>query len=442
MSVKKTRTITVAAMGVLALALTACSSGGGGTAAADIAAKPDYSGSLSILTAGAGDPMSSYFEGVVAAYKAEHPQVEITLAQETDDNAIKDKEKVLIGSQSLPDIYFSYAGNWGENFALNGLAADLSSVIAPGTTWGDTFGEGSLNAFKYDGKYYGVPLYNDAKFMGYNTKIFADLGLSVPTSFDELISDCSTIKAAGYVPIAFGNKDGWPGLHYLGQLFAYDVPRSTLDADLTPKTAKYTDPGYAEGMKQFQQLVTECTGDASNSNGVTYTTAQQQQATGKAAMYYQELIEFDSVNTADSQLHADGFGIFPLPAPASAKGDAGTLEAAPEGYMINQRSKNAALALDFMKFATNQKNATTLSSPPYGQPSAVKGAVTDQNATAAVTEGTKLVNDAKTTFVWLDMANVPDVADAWVAASEGLVSGSLTPDAALKAVRQAAEKAK
>ena len=172
-------------------------------------------------------------------------------------------------------------------------------------------------------------------------------------------------------------------------------------------------------MKEFQELVTQCTGDASNSNGVTYTTAQQQQGTGKAAMYYQELIEFDSVNTADSQLNKDGFGIFQLPAAEGAKGDTATLEAAPEGYMINKKSKNAALALDFMKFVMNKKNATP-----------------------AVAEGTKLVNDAKSTVVWLDMANVPSVGDAWVSVSEGLVSGSLTPEAALKAVRQASEKAK
>jgi raffinose/stachyose/melibiose transport system substrate-binding protein len=440
MSVKKSSTITAAAAGVLALALTACSSGGG--ASADITAKPDYSGSISILTAAAGDPLGSYFEDLVKDYKKLHPDVKITLAQETDDNAIKDKEKVLIGSQSLPDIYFSYAGNWGENFAANGLAVDLSSVIAPGTAWGDTLGEGSLNAFKYDGKYYGIPQYVDGKFMGYNKKIFSDLGLDVPKSLDELISDCSTIKAAGYVPIAFGNKDGWPGLHYLGQLFAYDVPQQTLQADLQPATAKYTDDGYLQGMKQFQELVTQCTGDAGNSNGVTYTTAQQQQGTGKAAMYYQELIEFDSVNTADSQLKKDGFGLFQLPAADGAKGDTSTLEAAPEGYMINKKSKNAALALDFMKFVMNKKNATTLSSPPYGQPSAVKDVVTDKIATPAVAEGTKLVNDAKSTVVWLDTANVPAVGDAWVSVSEGLVSGSLTPEAALKAVRQASEKAK
>jgi len=440
MNVKKSTGLTVTAA-LLTLALAGCSSGNA-TTAADISAKPDYSGSLSILTAGAGDPMASYFENLVKEYKSQHPDVKITLEQETDDNAIKDKEKVLIGSQSLPDIYFSYAGNWGENFAANGLAADLSSVIAPGTSWGDTFGAASLKAFTYGGKYYGIPLYNDAKFMGYNKKLFAQLGLSEPKSFEELVSGCSTIKKAGYIPIAFGNKDGWPGLHYLGQLVAYDVPETVRQADLVPATAKYTDPGYVTAMKQFQQLVTECTGDGTNSNGVAYTSAQQQQAGGKAVMYYQELVEFDSVNTKGSQLSKDGFGFFQLPAPSGAKGDPATLEGAPEGYMINQRSKNAALAVDFMKFVTNKKNATTLSSQPYGQPSAVKGAVTAQGASAAVVDGAQRVNEAKSSFPWLDMGNVPTVADMWVSGSEGLVAGSATPESVLDSLRQAAEKAK
>ncbi|WP_240630298.1 ABC transporter substrate-binding protein [Specibacter cremeus] len=431
-----------AASATLALALAGCSSSGGGTQSADLGSAPDYTGSISILTAFAGQPMGSYFENVIKAYKAEHPKVQITLSQETDDNAVKDKEKVLIASQSLPDIYFSYAGNWGQNFAENGLAADLSAQIAPSTTWGKTFGAGALNAFKYNGKYYGVPLYNDAKFMGYNKAIFTKLGLTVPSSFEELISDCTTIKAAGYTPIAFGNKDGWPGLHYLQQLFAYNVPRATLDKDLLPKTATWSDPGYVTAMKQFNELITSCTGDGTNSNGVTYTTAQQQQQGGKAAMYYQELVEFDSVNTGGSRLNKDGFGIFPLPAPADAKGDPTTLEAAPEGYMINNKSKNAALALDFMKFATGQKNAAVLSSPPYGQPSAVIGAVTATTSSAAVAEGSAAVNKAPSTVVWLDMATVPTVGDAWVSASEGLVSGGLSPADALKAVRAASEKAK
>lgn len=440
MRIKKLISVTTGV--VAAMTLAACSSSAGGTAQVDLNSKPDYSGSISILTAFAGQPMSSYFEGVIKAYKAEHPGVQITLSQETDDDAIKNKEKVLVASQSLPDIYFSQAGNWGQNFAENGLAVDLSQVIAPSTTWGKTFGTGALDAFKYQGKYYGVPLYNDAKFMGYNKAIFDKLGLSVPGTLEQLIGDCGTIKAAGYTPLAFGNTDGWPGLHYLQQLFAYNVPRAILDADLNPATAQWNDPGYTKAMNEFTELVTKCTGDGSNSDGVTYTTAQQQQQSGKAAMYYQELIEFDSVNTATSPLHKDGLGIFQLPAATGSKGNPATLEAAPEGYMINSKSKNVTLALDFMKFATSMHNASVLSSPPYGQPSAVIGAVTKSTSSDAVAQGSTLVNKAPSTIVWLDTATVPAVGDAWVSASEGLVSGSLTPEAALKAIQTASKNAK
>jgi raffinose/stachyose/melibiose transport system substrate-binding protein len=430
-------TVVIATVSVLA----GCSSGGS-HAVADLTAAPDYSGKLSILTAFAGEPLEPYFNTVVDDYKKLHPGVQITLAQETDDSAIKDKEKVLIASQSLPDIYFSYAGNWGSNFATNGIAADLSSIIAPGTDWGNTFGKSSLDAFKYDGKYYGIPVMVDAKYMGYNKQIFDQVGIDVPKTFEELIADCPKLKAAGHTPIAFGNKDGWPGLHYLGQLFAYNVPRDVLEADFVPSTAKYTDPGYVKGMQQFVQLLTTCTGDGANSNGVTYNSAEQQQTLGDAAMYYQELNEFSSVQAPGSQIEKDGFGIFQLPAPAGAAGDVFTLEAAPEGFMINQKSPNAALAVDFMKFATNEKNAATFSASPFGQPSPVLGAVTDQTATPSVVEGVKLLNDAKSTVAWLDMTNVPDVADAWTSVSEGLVSGSVTPQSALDTIREAAKNVK
>jgi raffinose/stachyose/melibiose transport system substrate-binding protein len=426
----------------LVVGVTAACAGGGSGAKADLSAKPDYSGHLSILTAFAGDPLDPYFVNLVKDYEKLHPKVKIKLSQETDDDAIKDKEKVLIASKSLPDIYFSYAGTWGKNFGENGLAADLSSVIKPGTTWGDTFGKSSLDAFKYGGKYYGVPVMVDAKYMGYNKAAFKKAGVTVPKTFQELLDTCSPLKKAGYVPITFGNKDGWPGLHYLGQLLAYNVPRAVLDKDLDPTTAKFTDPGYVQAMGQFQKLVTTCTGDGSDSNGVNYNTSEQQQSDGKAAIYYQELNEFSSVVTKGSQAEKDGFGIFQLPAPANAKGNPKTLEGAPEGFMINSKSKQAALALDFMKFVTNKKNATTFSADPYGQPSPVLGAVTKDSATESVAEGTKLLNDAKSTIGWLDMENVPNVGDTWVSVSEGLVSGSLTPDSALKKVRQSSKESK
>ncbi|MFI6602355.1 ABC transporter substrate-binding protein [Nonomuraea sp. NPDC050536] len=422
------------------LALSGCAAGATNAPAADIAAKPEFSGTLSILTKFAGEPLSSYFEKLAAAYERTHPGVKVELIQETDQS-IKDKTKTLTASNALPDIYFTWTGNWAENFVRGGRAADLTKVIGPGTPWGRTFSKASLSAFAYDGKYYGIPLYNDGKFMGYNKAAFAKAGVKVPTTFEELVGSCAALRKAGYEPIAFGNKDGWPALHYLQQLFAYDVPPATLEADFRPQTAKLDHPGYLTALKQFKTLVTDCTGSREGTNGVLYTTAQEAFSRGKAAMYFQEVLEFDNA-TAGKGLEPADFGIFPLPVPQGAGGDPKTIEGAPEGYLVNARSPRAALAVDFMKFVTGLENAKTLSAPPYGQPSTVVGAVTEKTSSKAVFEGIELVNRAPRLAIWLDTVTVPEVADAWLSGGEALITGAMTPEKVLDSVRQASASAK
>ncbi|RVX38610.1 carbohydrate ABC transporter substrate-binding protein (CUT1 family) [Nonomuraea polychroma] len=422
------------------LTLAACSGGGPAQApAADAAATPEFSGTLSILTKFAGDPTDAYFENLAAEYQKKHPQVKVELIQETDQS-VKDKLKTLTASDALPDIYFTWTGNWADNYIRGGRAADLTKVIGPDTEWGKTFSPGSLAAFARDGKNYGIPLYGNGKFMGYNKQAFEKAGVTVPAAFEDLIAACGPLRKAGYEPIAFGNKDGWPALHYLQQLFAYNVPQATLEADFVPETAKLADPGYVTSLNQFKTLVDQCTDTKSGTNGVLYTSAQEAFAGGKAAMYYQEILEFD--NATSGKVKPDDFGIFPLPVPKNAAGDPAVLEGSPEGYLINAKSPRVALAVDFMKFATGLENAKVLSAPPYGQPSTVIGAVTPETSSKAVYEGVQLVNKAPKLAIWLDTVTVPEVADAWLAGGEALISGGTTAEKVLDSVRQASDAAK
>ncbi|MGW9022535.1 ABC transporter substrate-binding protein [Leucobacter chromiiresistens] len=432
---RKTRSVIVLAAAAT-IALSGCAGGGGGGEAVDVTAEPEYSGTLSVLTKFAGEPLEPYFLDIAEEYQKLHPDVEIEFIQETDQS-VKDKTKTLTASGALPDIYFTWAGTWAQNFVEGGLAADLTDVIAPDTEWGATFGEASLDAFKFGDQYYGVPLYNNGKFMGYNTAAFAEAGVEVPTTFEELIDTCGPLRDAGYEPIAFGNKDGWPALHYLQQLFGYNVPADTLHADFDPATAEWSHPGYIESLEQFDQLVTECTDSGRGTNGVLYTTAQEALSGGRAAMYYQEILEFDTVTAEGAELTPENFGIFKLPVPEGAQGDADAIQGSPEGYLINAKSPRAPLAVDFMQFATEEANAKTLSSPPYGQPSTVVGAVTEETSSAAVFSGIEQVNDASQLVVWLDTVTVPEVADAWLAGGEALISGDSTPDEILASVQNA-----
>lgn len=408
-------------------------------AVADSNAKVDYSGTISVLTKFGLQQLSPFFTDAAKQYEKLHPGVKVELIQESDDS-VKGKTKALVASNSLPDVYFTWTGSWGENFVRGKRAVDLTPVIGPDTEWGKTLAPAAVSAFQYGGKLYGIPLYLDAKFMGYNKSLFKKASVAEPKTFEDLLSACAALKKSGVTPVSFGNKEGWPGVHYAGQLLAYNVPQATLEKDFVPATAEYTDPGYVASLKQFKQIVDECS-DGSGTNGASYASALQQFSNGKSAMYYQEIIEFDQA-TADGALKREDFGFFKLPVPKDAKGDVKAIEGAPEGYMINTASKNIPLAIDFMRFVTSAENGKVLSAPPYGQPSATVGGYSADSMNPAVVDGLKVIADSSYLMPWLDTANPPRVAAAWLSGLQALVGGSMTPDEVMERVKEAAASSK
>lgn len=403
---------------------------------ADPNAKVSYEGPLTILTKFGLQQLSPYFVNLAKDYEKQHPGVKIEIDQESDDS-VKGKTKTLVASNSLPDIYFSWTGNWGENFVRGYRAVDLSPVIGPDTAWGKTLSPAALETFKYNGKYFGIPLYLDGKFMGYNKTAFAKAGIGVPTSFEQLLDGCDKIRKSGMAPISLGNKEAWPVVHYAGQLLAYDVPRATLERDFDPNTATYTDPGYVQALTQFTELEKRCM-DPGAVNATAYDAALQAFSDLGAAMYYQEILEFDQSASKDTKLKPEEFGFFALPAPAGAKGELKSIEGAPEGYMINAASSHVPLAIDFMKFVTSAANAKTLSAPPYGQPSAVVGAVDASVSSPTVVQGVEQINATPFLMPWLDTANTPHVAQVWLSGLQALAGGSMTPEQVMSEVQKAA----
>ena len=421
----------------------ACAIGGVNAAAGPVVADPHatvkHSGTISVLTKFGMQQLAPFFVHAAQKYEKLHPGVKITLIQESDDS-VKGKTKALVASNSLPDVYFTWTGNWGENFVRGNRAVDLTPVVAPDTQWGKTLAAAAVSAFQYNGKLYGIPLYLDAKFMGYNKSLFAKAGVLEPKTLEDLLGACSALRKSGVTPISFGNKEGWPGVHYAGQLLAYNVPQATLEKDFVPATAQYTDPGYVVSLRQFKRLIDVCS-DGAGTNGSSYASALQQFNNGKSAMYYQEIIEFDQA-TADGAVKRQDFGFFKLPPPRDAKGDVRAIEGAPEGYMINTASKNIALAIDFMRFVTSAENGKILSAPPYGQPSATVGGYSAHSMNPAVVDGLKVIAYSSYLMPWLDTANPPRVAAAWLTGLQALIGGSATPEEVLKRVKKAAASSK
>jgi raffinose/stachyose/melibiose transport system substrate-binding protein len=98
----------------------------------------------------------------------------------------------------LPLDNYAEAYGWTDRVSENVLAVSRWSED------GTQFGTGNLYGYTTFGEIIGVY---------YNVSMLGDLGLEVPTSFEEFEHAIEVAKQAGEVPIQFGNNDAFPGIH-------------------------------------------------------------------------------------------------------------------------------------------------------------------------------------------------------------------------------------
>ncbi|TDR05886.1 ABC transporter substrate-binding protein [Marinomonas communis] len=93
-----------------------------------------------------------------------------------------------------------------QEWAEQGTLANLNELAAK-NDW-DRLVPPDLQRFsKYDGKWVSVPVnIHRTNWIWANKKIFDDLDLAVPTTFDELLAISDIIRKAGYIPLAHGGQ--------------------------------------------------------------------------------------------------------------------------------------------------------------------------------------------------------------------------------------------
>lgn len=406
-----------------------------------VAAQDDaeVSGSIVFLERWPEPQFAPFWNKVVDDYLAEHPDVEID-HRAIADQPFKDAIRVLTASGELPDIYFSWAGDFAKQFVRAGLAEDLTAAVQ-GTEWGDRLAGAAVEAWTYDGKTYGIPISVDGKFFLYNTTLFEENGVEVPETLDDLLAACDTFADAGITPITFGNKDGWAAIHYLTSLNAKYVPRDILLTDYEIETGEYTHPGYVKALEALGELNDRCL--TPGANGIDYTVAQAEFMNGLAAMYYGQSVEFQTFTEAGGAPAGfeDTWDFFPMPPVTDGEGTQTTLTGAPDGFIINAQSENVPLAIDFMKYLTNTENGAEFTAT-LGRLSSVVGSANEENAFPQLMKALEVIDQASGYDIWLDTVAPAEVAGAYLAGAQALLEGSMTPEDIMAAVQDAAVQAR
>lgn len=310
---KKTFVTTVASIASVTMLLAGC---GNGNTTAPSAAKAEESASnkttadnnkpvtlkmLHFMEAEAGPTLKD----INKRFHEKYPNITIEY-----ENAPVDQYQTLIrtrfASGDAPDIVGVFPGTWKDSFVKAGYLMDLSD-----RPWVSRLQQGAKDMESNDGKVYGLPLDQNAIGVIYNKKIFKDLGLSVPKSWDEFLALCEKIKAANMTPLALGNKDLW-----VTQLIPYAMAPSAIyrdnpnfDKDMYAGKAAFVNSPWTKMMQDYVMM--DQKGYFNKGNlGTSYDQMVQLMATGKAAMEVMGNWGLPPIMEANSQ--AD-MGMFPLP---------------------------------------------------------------------------------------------------------------------------------
>ncbi len=223
--------------------------------------------------------LKGYLDQSVALYEKAHPEIQISTVLQSTDNLVP-AFTAAAQAKKGPDIQYFWGGIYSMEPYWSGSTTPIQDLVGPEEV------KHYINSSEdtFDGKVVTAGWYIQPSFpLLVRKDVLAQAGISsAPTTWNDLIADCKTLRAKGITPIAGGIKDGWFG-GWLYSIFG----SQTLSANDVKKAvtgdASFSDPNQAAWWSKLQESVqAKCWNDDIGS--VDLYQGQQTWSDGKAAM--------------------------------------------------------------------------------------------------------------------------------------------------------------
>ncbi|GBF73798.1 hypothetical protein PA598K_02119 [Paenibacillus sp. 598K] len=163
--------------------------------------------------------------------------------------------KTKLNAGEGPDIFGGQSG-YSEitmNYNVEKNAVDLSDQ-----EWVKREDPLSIEQLTVDGKVYALTIWDtySSFVVAYNKKLFGELGIEVPKTYEELKQAAETIKAAGVTPIYEPIADGWHHVMWFSEPGPnYDKLEPNLYADLNENKKKFADSqAMLDSLTQLKEM--------------------------------------------------------------------------------------------------------------------------------------------------------------------------------------------
>jgi len=369
-------------------------------------------------------------ELLVQAFEKSHPDITIDVVSQPADNYFSLLQAAAV-SKTGPDLAVMWTGLFDlkyKSFLVNlkGKIPDsaLSRVNPDALKW-------ASEDFDTNQGPYVMPLEIQFYIGFYNKDAFQKAGISsVPTTWDELFAACDKLKAAGYVPLVYGNGGQplgatfypWYDLSYL-MIGAYPVDQWK---GLYTGSIPWTSSTNMDQLTKWTELHSRgCTND----DVLTKTDNLGDFETGKAAM----IID----GTWDTKKFTDTMGdkVAAFVPPFSDSPIQGAVQYAGDGFSVTTYSKHQKEALEFLEFMTTDEAAQLVDQA--GLIPAIEGTSTSNPVNQQMLDFVE--KDGLAPYPMLDNVVQPEVVDTGNKVLPSVLGGKISPDKALGNMQTALE---
>lgn len=324
----------------------AANTGGSNNASTENVSNPaDEKVTISLLTDNTQEAVNAT-KVLVEAFEDKYPNITVETETRPSGGEGDNFVKTRLATGDMNDVFFYNSGSLMQTLNPSQNFLDLTN---------EPFMDNVIDSFKttvsYEGKVYGVPVgstYSGGWF--YNKKVYADLGLSVPKIWADLMANNEKIKAAGIVPVIGTYKDNWTAqLIVVADYYNLQLEAPAFAEDYTANKAKFaTTPAALRGFEKLQEVYDK---GYMNSDflATTYDTGIAMLAEGKGA-HYPMLTFAVPVFEQNFPDQLDDIGFFAQPGDDANKN--GLTAWMPGGAFIYKNSEHTDQAKLFLEFMT------------------------------------------------------------------------------------------
>ena len=412
------RWILVAGVAVAAMLATACSSSGGTSSSSTSGPV-----TLTIWHNYGTEQNATALKNLAAAFHKLHPNVTVNVVSQPADNYFALLQAAAV-SKTGPDLAVMWTGLFTLQYKdfltnLQGKvpASALARIDPDALKW-------TSNDFNASNGPYVIPLENQFYIGFYNKAAFAKAGVSaVPTDWSQLFAACKKLRAAGYMPLTYGNGGQplgaefypWYDMSYM-MIGSYPVSEwLKLYSGQIPWTASVNSAQLSTWAKLKSS---GCT----NSDVLTKTNNLGDFETGKAAM----MID----GTWDTQKFTDALGdkVAAFVPPFSSTPIKGVVDYAGDGLSMTTYTKHPTEAAQFLTFMTTPQAGAIVNAA--GLIPAIKGMSTSNPVNQQMLNFVS--QDHMTAYPMLDNVVQPNVVTTGSKVLPSVLNGTMSPSAALQ----------